>query len=226
MREWYKIKAAGKTAEILIYDVIGESWDGSGVPAKKFVEDVAALGSVDTIKVRINSPGGDVFDGTAIYNALVGHKARIETQIDGMALSMASVIAMAGDIVTAPENAMLMVHNPQTMAYGDAEAMRKVADTLDKAKTSLMVAYRRKTGKTDEEISALLDDETWMTGAEAHEMGFVDSLIEPVRMAAFFDLSKFGYRNAPELRAIEIPPEPKGRKVAIERRRLELTRAC
>lgn len=222
MREWYKMKAQGKTAEILIYDVIGESWDGSGVPAKKFVEDLAALGDVSSITVRINSPGGDVFDGTAIYNALVGHPARIETQIDGMALSMASVIAMAGDTVTAPENVMIMVHDPSTFAYGNATDMRKIADTLDKAKTSLLVAYRRKTGKTEEELSAMLEAETWMTGKEAKDAGFVDVVLEPVRLAARFDLSKFGYQHTPKADSqIDIPPEPAGRKVALERMRIE-----
>lgn len=222
-RKWYSMKAEeDDAAEIMIYDVIGADWYG-GITAKQFVEDLNNLGDVKTIRLRINSPGGDVFDGTAIYNALVSHKARIEVSIDGLAASMATVVAMAGDHISMPENAMMMIHNPWTLAMGDANEMRKVADVLDKAKVGLIAAYARQTGKDAEEISKLMDEETWMTGKEASEKGFTDEMTEPVKLAAKFDLS--GFRRPPEAlqsKGIELSDEPAGRKVAVARRRLAL----
>ncbi|WP_151996141.1 ClpP-like prohead protease/major capsid protein fusion protein [Buttiauxella massiliensis] len=182
MKSWYTIKAsaAGGPAEILIYDEIGY-W---GITAKKFVSDLKDISGATSINLRINSPGGDVFDGIAIYNALKGLGIPITTYIDGLAASMASVIAMVGNPVIMPENAMMMVHKPWGASSGDANAMRDYADLLDKVESVLIPAYTAKTGKSHDEIAALLEEETWLSGAECVVHGFADQLIESVRAMA------------------------------------------
>lgn len=200
-KSWFSIKAsANNTAEILIYDEIGY-W---GVRAKDFASALKELNGIQQITLRINSPGGSVFDGAAIYNLLKSHSATIRVKIDGLAASMASVIAMAGDIIEMPENALMMIHNPWTYASGDADELRKSADVLDKIKKSILAAYAKKTGLSDDEISAMMDAETWLTGAEAAALGFVDDLTAAVEVENSFDLSQFN--NVPQ--AIQKPIQP------------------
>ena len=201
-REWYSIQNKADNAEIFIYDVIGEDFWGDGVNAKSFATDVKNL-KVDAIDIHINSPGGSVFDGVAIYNLLKQHKAKVNVTIDGMALSIASVIAMAGDTITMAENAMMMIHDPWTMTMGSAEDFRKEADTLDKVKSSLITSYGR-TGMDSEKIADLMSEETWMTAADAVEMGFADSTSEKVSFSNSFDLSRF--KHTPK--ALVEMPEP------------------
>lgn len=195
MSKWYDLKAmGGGSAEISIYDEIG----GWGISAKEFIDELKGLGEVTDITLRLNSPGGSVFEGMAIYNRLKQHKAGITVYVDGLAASMASVIAMAGDVVVMPANSMMMIHNPWTFAIGDADGLRDNADLLDKIKTTMLAAYSEKTGLSEDEISAIMDEETWLTGAEALEMGFADQVEESVDVAASvksFDLSKF--KNLP-----------------------------
>lgn len=168
---WFRMKAlAADEAEIYIYDEIG-FW---GVTARQFVSDLQALGDVSHINLHINSPGGDVFEGIAIFNALKFHGAAITVHIDGIAASMASVIAMVGNPVIMPENTMMMIHKPWGFAGGDANDMRDYADLLDKMESVLIPAYAEKTGKSAEEIAAMLEDETWMNGSECVAQGFAD----------------------------------------------------
>lgn len=192
MSNWYEIKAAGTSAEISIYDEIG----GWGISAKEFAQDLKSLKGIRDLTLRLNSPGGSVFDGMAIYNLLKAHDAQITVHVDGLAASMASVIAMAGDLIVMPENSMMMIHNPWTMTAGDAEELRKNADLLDKIKKAMISAYTSKTGLSEEMISQYMDEETWFTGSEAAELGFADEVEEPMQMAAMFDLSKF--QNSPK----------------------------
>lgn len=142
MNHWYTIKALGVrgAAEISIYEEIG----GFGITAKKFAEDLKALGDVSHIDLRIHSPGGDVFEGIAIYNLLRNHPAEITVYIDGVAASMASVVAMAGDRVVMPENAMMMIHKPWGISGGNAGDMRDYADLLDKVETVLVLLMPEK----------------------------------------------------------------------------------
>lgn len=178
---WYSLRALSKgVAEILLYDEIG-MW---GITAQEFARELKALGDLSLINLRIHSPGGDVFEGMAIYNLLKSHPARVEVHIDGLAASMASVIAMAGDTINMPENAMMMIHKPWGIQGGDADDMRRYADLLDKVEGTLINAYVSKTGKSEDEIKGLLKDETWMTGREAVEAGFADQLTEPLAAAA------------------------------------------
>ena len=193
-KTWFEIKAMGSSAEISIYNEIG----GWGVSAKDFMYSLKDAGALTDITLRINSPGGSVFDGMAIYNQLVAHKAQVTVYIDGLAASMASVIAMAGDLIVMPENAMMMIHNPWMIAGGDAEELRNNADLLDKIKSNMVGSYAKRTGKTDDEISAIMDAETWFTGKEAVENGFADESLQPLDIAASikgFDLTKF--KNTP-----------------------------
>jgi HK97 family phage major capsid protein/ATP-dependent Clp endopeptidase proteolytic subunit ClpP len=185
-----------KKAEILLYEQIGVGFWDEGIGAKQFATDLKALGDLDELDIRINSPGGSVFEGLTIYNLLVQHKAKKTVYIDGLAASIASVIAMAGRIVM-PENATMMIHDPWSGAGGTAEQLRKEADVLDKIKVGIVSAYRNKTGKTDDEIGALMAAETWMNADEALDMGFCDECTKPQKMAAMaFDLSKF--KNVPQ----------------------------
>ncbi|AMG69494.1 ClpP-like prohead protease/major capsid protein fusion protein [Morganella morganii] len=182
VKSWFRMKAAADTqsADIYIYDEIG----GWGISAKQFSKELLALGDVSQINLHIHSPGGEVFDGIAIYNQLKGHDAKITVYIDGLAASMASVIAMVGDTVIMPENAMMMIHKPWGIAWGDADEMRDYADLLDKLENVLIPAYVAKTGKTAEEIAAMLEEETWMNGDECLSHGFADQLTAPVQAMA------------------------------------------
>jgi ATP-dependent Clp endopeptidase proteolytic subunit ClpP len=188
VKRWYEFRAQAKgTAEIVIYDEIG----AFGIPAKAFLAELKALGPVAELTVRINSPGGSVFDGVAIYNALKRHRASVTVWIDGIAASIASMIAMAGDEVVMPENAILMLHDPSGLVAGTAADMRATADALDKMAAAMVAAYREKSGAEGAEIEALMTAETWLSAEEAIELGLADRVDAPVRMAARFDLSRF-----------------------------------
>jgi ATP-dependent Clp endopeptidase proteolytic subunit ClpP len=147
------------------------------------------------IDLRLNSPGGSVFDAVAIYNALKRHAGEITVWVDGIAASAASYIAMAGDTIVMPENAFLMIHDPSGLVMGTAEDMRSTAEALDKVKSSLIQGYAAKSGKPDDEIANLMAAETWLDAKDALALGFIDRMAEPVKLAASFDVSRF--RNAP-----------------------------
>jgi ATP-dependent protease ClpP protease subunit len=203
LKRWYDFRAQAGDAEIVIYDEIG----AFGIPAKAFLDELRALGPIAKLTVRINSPGGSVFDGVAIYNALKRHDAAITVWIDGIAASIASMIAMAGDEVIMPENAMLVLHDPSGLVAGTASDMRAMAEALDRMKAGIVAAYRDKSGREDAEIEALMRDETWLSAQEAVALGLADRIEEPVRMAAQFDLSRF--RNPPpQLAALVATPSP------------------
>ncbi|HEJ9506554.1 TPA: Clp protease ClpP [Proteus mirabilis] len=180
-KSWFRMQAKeDQTADIYIYDEIG----GWGISARRFTEDLISLGNLSHINLHIHSPGGEVFDGIAIYNQLKNHSSTITVYIDGLAASMASVIAMVGDTVIMPKNAMMMIHKPWGVSWGDANDMREYADLLDKLENVLIPAYVAKTGKTTEEITAMLEQETWLDGDECVEHGFADKVIEPVKAMA------------------------------------------
>ena len=220
MNRWYTIKAADVrgTAEISIYEEIG----GFGVTAKQFAEDLKALGDVSHINLRIHSPGGDVFEGIAIYNLLRNHPADITVYIDGVAASMASVVAMAGDRVVMPENAMMMIHKPWGISGGNAGDMRDYADLLDKVETVLIPAYARKTGKSAQEIAAMLEDETWMDGKECLKHGFADELLPSVTAMARIESKRTGdFSHMPEtIKGMITPPQGAANIAGNEQKRI------
>jgi len=191
MRSWYAICARDKGAEVSIYDEIG----AYGVSAKAFLAEIGALPDDAPLTLRLNSPGGSVFDAVAIYNALKRHAGPVAVWIDGIAASAASYVAMAGDEVVMPQNAFIMIHDPDGMVLGTAEDMRAMAEALDKIKGSLVAGYAAKSGRDQAEIAALMAKETWFDAEEAIALGLADRLAELVRIAAKFDIGRF--RNAP-----------------------------
>lgn len=186
-RFWNITKKQEKKAELSIYgDLVDYSWwdDSSSVTASKFKKALDAVGAVDEILVRINSGGGSVFVGHSIYSQLKNHGAKIVCRVEGLAASAASVVAMAADTLIMGNTDYLMIHNPSSIAWGDAAEMRKNADALDVIKDGIVAAYVEKTGKSKEVISALMDAETWMTGDKAVEMGFADETGEEKSLEA------------------------------------------
>jgi ATP-dependent Clp endopeptidase proteolytic subunit ClpP len=185
--------------EILIYDEID-----TGL-ARSVVEE---LKRAKAVTVRINSPGGSVDQGLAIFNALKAHPHHVTTQIDGFALSIASTIAMAGRRITMAKNALLMIHEPWTTATGPAATMTKTAEALGRTRDSLIQAYSR-TGKPADELAALMNAETWLTAEEALKHGFVDEIHDHTdyAIAASFDLSQFKNAPAQRIKAMTTPIE-------------------
>ncbi len=204
----FEIKAKGEKAEILIYEDIGEGWLG-GISAKLFADEVKKLGKLKEINVRINSYGGSVFDGLAIYNTLRNNPARIVVAIDGIAASIASIIAMAGDEISIAENGFIMIHDPWMVAAGTADDLREQADVMDKIRDSLLDTYMSKTKSDRDEISNMMKDETWLNAQEALDHGFVDSLTGEVKLAACGNTEiSSKYRHIPDsllLQAKETP---------------------
>ncbi len=204
--------------DILIYGIVGDEWDG--LDAKTLFGLIA--GGDDDLVVRINSPGGYVMEGLAIYNALAGAKAagrKVTIHIDGLAASMASVIAMVGDEIIMADNALLMIHNPWDVAIGDARELRAAADKLDVIRDQLVRIYSGKTGLTADEIIPMLDAETWLTSEQALAQKFITSVTE-ASSAAACDVTAFGFRKAPEtprISAMAMIGKPKAAASAPQR---------
>lgn len=220
----YEIRNATseKEAELWIYEEISSFW---GIDAGQFNRDLAKI-TAPTIKLRINSNGGNVHAGMAIFNALRRHPSRVVTHVDGIAASIASVIALAGDEVIMPSNTFLMIHNAHAGAVGDAKVFREFADILDKHTEQIRTIYTARTGREEDEVRAWMDAETWMTAAEAHERGFIDTVTDAtLEAAACVDVSGFGYRNVPaELAAratdrVQLLTEAELEEMYVERRR-------
>lgn len=192
-KNWYKIENAIDTesATIHLYDEIG----GYGISASEFCKDLSGVTSKN-IMLKINSPGGSVFDGCAIYNALKEHAAIVTVHVDGLAASIASAITMAGDKIIMAKNAMLMLHCAWSGIYGNAAEMRKTADVLAKIDGTLVDTYAERTGMGKRAVKQMMDDETWLTAAEALKAGFCDSIGTQPEAKACFDLSK--YSNTPK----------------------------
>lgn len=192
-RQWFSVNNAAKEAEpveILIFDQIGKDWwTGDGVAAKDFAETLKGIPSNREIVVGINSPGGNVWDGLAIYNMLQQRKDKVTTRIDGIAASIASIIALAGKDTQIPENALMMIHRAWGMAVGNAEDMTKLAAELEKHDGILANIYVEKTGKSLKEIQDAMSEETWFTGKEAKEFGLANTLTKAVSVNASFDFS-------------------------------------
>ena len=179
---------------VYLYGQIGDDLFGDGVSAKQFADDINAL-DVAVLNVQINSPGGSVFDGIAMKASLDRHPARIRVSIDGVAASIASVVAMAGDEITIADGGFVMVHRPFMMTAGTASDLRGHADLLDKIDGQIQAAYHHRTGLPLADIDAMMEAETWMDSAEAVERGFADGLSPELRIAAKFDMTR--YQNTP-----------------------------
>lgn len=175
-----QMSAKSGGGEILIYDDIGPSWAGM-IGAEWFAEQLKAIeqqaGHLDTLDVRINSYGGDVFEGLGIYNTLKNHRAKVTMRVDGIAASIASVIMMAGDTIKVAENAMVMIHNPATFAWGEAKDLREQADILDKIRLQIINTYAARTKQGTDDVGAWMDAATWLDASEAKARGFADEVI-------------------------------------------------
>lgn len=220
MKQWYNIVNKSDRAEIWIYEEIGEDfWTGSGITAKSFQKELSDI-KAGQIDLHINSPGGLVFDGITIYNLLKQHPANVTTYIDGLAASIASVIALAGDKVVMAENALFMIHKASGMVMGNSDDMRDFAEKLDKVNSSIATTYTSKTKKDEKEISDLMAAETWMSAEEALEMGFVDEISGEADMAACAKfipvMNKAGYRHIPkDIQAKKEPPTTRDAEKAL-----------
>ena len=172
------VKSAADDADntISILDPIGEDWFGDGVTAKRISAALRNIGKKDVV-VSINSPGGDYFEGLAIYNLLREHPAKVTVKIVGIAASAASVIAMAADEVQIARAGFIMIHNTWVVAVGDRHALRDVADWLEPFDVTATDIYAARTGLDEKEIGRMLDRETWIGGADAVDKGFADSLL-------------------------------------------------
>jgi ATP-dependent Clp protease, protease subunit len=189
-------KAKGKRADIYIYESIGEGWFG-GITAKSFADTLKEIGKVDALDIYINSPGGSVFDGIAIHNQIKRFAGEKIVHIDGIAASIASVVAMAGDEIRIADNGMMMIHQPWGMAIGTADDMRKYAESLDKVHDTILDTYVSKTSAKRDQVDAWMTDETWMNADECVERGFATSKTESKSVqAAFAMLNKF--KNVPD----------------------------
>ncbi|CAK8986446.1 ATP-dependent Clp protease proteolytic subunit 2 (Endopeptidase Clp 2), partial [Durusdinium trenchii] len=194
-----RIEYNASEAELRVYDTIGEWESSAGFIA--YQVDEMKLAGVEALTVRVNSLGGSLKDGVAIYNTLRESGARVRVVVDGIAGSAASVVAMAGDEVEMPASAMLMIHLPSYSGVsGDAAQLRKFAESLDKWAESAASIYAAKSGKSAEEIRELMLAETWFTAAEAVEAGFADRVTGGPVVRAHVDLTSF--RNAPEAAAV------------------------
>lgn len=197
----YRFIAKGESATIFIYGIVDSmaGFFGDGVTAKMISEDLKKAGKVSSIDVRINSPGGDVFEGRAIYTLLRNHGARIVVHVDAEASSIASLIAMAGDEIRMAEGSLMMIHCAWTCYCGNSTEMRKQADLLDTVDQTLIDTYAKRTKQDAKKIKKWMEDETWMTAEEAVKLGFADIVADPVKVAALaFDRAKLGVHNIPK----------------------------
>jgi ATP-dependent protease ClpP protease subunit len=177
-KEFWNFKNISESeGELTLYgDIAESSWYGDTISSKKFAKDLKALGDIKNLEVRINSGGGDVFAGHAIYAMLKDHPANVTVKIDGLAASAASVIAMAGNEIVIPSSSFMMIHNPSASSSGNANDFVKMSETLNVIKDGIVNAYADKTGKDKKTISQMMDNETWMTGEDAVREGFADTL--------------------------------------------------
>lgn len=186
------VSLQGSGAESLdldIYDVIGGGVFSDGVRAKDVLARVSAAKKAKTINIRINSAGGDVFEGMAIFNTLAAHPARKVVTVDGIAASMASVIAMVGHQIVMPSNSMMMIHDPVIRVAGGASDLRRAGELVEKTRQNVAAIYSARTHQPLSSVFAAMAAETWMTASEARNLGYADTVISAVRMTAQWDLS-------------------------------------
>lgn len=187
-------KKTQNKGEIYIYgDIVLSKWDETDVTAVDFKNELNQLGDVSEIDVHINSAGGNVFEGHAIYNMLKMHQAKVNIYVDALAASIASVIAMSGDTIFMHKNSFMMIHNSWIMTLGNSKDLRQTADLLDKTDQSSNNAYLDKaTNLSEAELKQLLEAETWLTADEALEKGLADEILGASEIAA--SISKDSYQ--------------------------------
>ena len=195
-KDWFRMESTdGEEAEIFIYDIIGWPF----IEASEFVHALTDI-TAKKITVRLNSPGGDVFDGAAVYNSLIAHPAEIVTRIEGLAASAASMITLAGNEVQAYKASWMMIHDPWAIVMGNQYDLRDVADILDQISVTMLDVYYDKSNIGKRELKAMMKDETWFTATQAKERRLVDTVLDSKPSSAsakmHFDLS--GFANVPD----------------------------
>lgn len=191
-----RAQAKSKVGELYLYDAIGAGWFG-GISSKDVAQALKELDGAKTLKVYVNSPGGDVFEGVAIHNLLARWDGETTVYVDGLCASIASIIAMAGQRIVTAANGMWMIHDPWGMVVGNARECRKVADELDKVRDVLLDTYARRTGATRDDLVRWMADETWMDATTAKTRKFTDEVTaeEPAaaaNAATFPILAQYG----------------------------------
>jgi len=195
MKKWYNIVDNGVMAEISIFEEIG----GWGVTAADFKNEFDLIRDRASIHVYLNSIGGEVTEGMAIYNMLASARDKVSIEVLGIAGSIASIIALAGYELVMDTGTYLVIHNPFTGAWGDAEYLRQQADILDKIKQQIVNIYVSRSNIPEEKITEMMDAETWITADEAVDFGFAVSVKETAKAAAcLWNLEARGYKNVPK----------------------------
>ena len=208
-KEWYKIKnKSSEVADVYLFNDIGTF----GITAQNFIDEIKEYEDTE-LNIHINSLGGEVFEGMAIYSIIQRRKAKTTVYIEGIAASIASVIALAADEVIMSENSLLMIHNAWGGTQGEAKDMRKQAEILEKITNEIAEVYVKKTKIPYNEIVEMMDEETWLTAEEAVALGFVDSISEPIKVAAKYDVSK--YKNITNKKVEQILSLTKKREIKM-----------
>jgi len=222
-RGLFKAEASGDEATVWLYDYITSDDYYGGVSAINFAKELASIKAA-TIHLRINSPGGDVFAGRAMEQAIREHKSRVVTHVDGYAASAASYVALAADEVLIAPGAMFMIHKAWTLAMGNSDDLKQTASLLDQIDEALVKSYADATGQDPEQLAKWMTEETWFTAEQSVEYGFADAIAsgsdKASARAKAWDLS--AYRNAPAART-ELPepeddPTPRPDFAAMQRR--------
>lgn len=190
-----KFEARKRTNGTVEVNLFGEI--GSDVTSAAFIERLQSLQPYSHVIINVNSPGGSVVEGNAIYNFLQRSTAYITVRIEGIAASMASVIVMAADKIIMPDNALMMIHDPSGSVTGGADDLRQRADLIDRFRSSMLTAYVTRTKLPRERVESMMAAETWLSAADAVKLGFADEVEGAVAIAATFDLSRF--RHAPKI---------------------------
>jgi ATP-dependent Clp protease protease subunit len=194
----FAVQSANDETTVWLYDFIGfDAWTGTGVSAEAFAKELAGI-TTPVIRLRINSPGGSVFDGRAMYAALKAHPSKVIASIEGVAASAATSVAMAADEVQMVKGSMFMIHNAWTIAMGNANDLIETAALLEKIDGNLVADYTAKTGKSADQVSAWMAAETWFTASEAVDAGFADKVVDGPQVDASYDLSAYG-DHAPKM---------------------------
>lgn len=221
---WIKNETNEERILVLNGEISDETWYGDEVTPEQFRKELNS-GS-GNITVWINSPGGDVFAAAQIYNMLMEYKGDVTVKVDALAASAASVIAMAGTTVLMSPVAMMMIHNPMTIAIGDSKEMQKAVGMLDEVKESIMNAYEIKTGLSRTRISHLMDAESWFNAGKAVELGFADGVLADVKavsdmgsgMAESMMFSRTAVTNSLLSKLIQVPEMQKTPMEQLEKR--------
>ncbi len=216
MKPSIKFSAKKHDAEIILYGDIGFD-----ITAKEFSDELKALDKPHNITVRINSFGGDVFDGVAIYSRLIDSGANITVFIDGIAASAASVIAMAGKEIHIAEAGFVMIHDAWTLSMGNAADLRKTADRLEAVSEQIAGVYQRRTGQDIAKVRQWMAAETEFNAEQAIEFGFATEIFEAERLAAHYDPERHNFKNPP---IVTLQPRQAAAQIAISAMKMGLVR--